>query len=153
MASRLSVRIVLPPISTEGMTSADVHKLADDVRDQMLTTLKEISTPSPEARQQDGEGAPLLEDQGGEAYGSAQDSRVRRRVSRGDDQGDDVTSTGSSTASSSSAELVQTGAVDAKALAGDVKNTAKRAVVADSAEGETEDEMDEHGAVIVKKPN
>jgi lysophosphatidate acyltransferase len=41
--TRLSV--VLPPISTTGMTAADVPALADLVRDQMLAALIDISKP------------------------------------------------------------------------------------------------------------
>lgn len=39
--------LVLPPISTEGVAeeSADIEKLANMCRDQMLATLKEITPP------------------------------------------------------------------------------------------------------------
>ena len=80
---------VLPPIPTDGMSATDVHQLVDTVRDQMLTTLKQISTASPEARvltsdddasEEVGESAPLIGRSSG-VYGS-QDDGVRRR-SRG----------------------------------------------------------------------
>jgi lysophosphatidate acyltransferase len=35
--------LVLPPIPTTGLTSADVNDLVDRVRDQMLETLRDIS--------------------------------------------------------------------------------------------------------------
>ncbi|KAJ3067102.1 1-acylglycerol-3-phosphate O-acyltransferase [Podochytrium sp. JEL0797] len=42
------VRIkVLPPVSTEGLVTADVGELTEKVRGQMLATLKEISAPPP----------------------------------------------------------------------------------------------------------
>lgn len=37
---------VLPPISTDGMTSDDVTSLAESTRQLMLDTLRSISTPS-----------------------------------------------------------------------------------------------------------
>jgi len=37
---------VLPPISTDGMTSDDVNLLAESTRELMLSTLKSISQPS-----------------------------------------------------------------------------------------------------------
>ncbi|WRT63542.1 uncharacterized protein IL334_000447 [Kwoniella shivajii] len=40
---------VLPPISTIGLSSEDVTKLSEDTREKMLSTLKEISAPSPSA--------------------------------------------------------------------------------------------------------
>jgi len=36
-------KIVLPPISTEGLTADDVNSLLEKVRNQMLETLKELS--------------------------------------------------------------------------------------------------------------
>jgi lysophosphatidate acyltransferase len=38
---------VLPPVSTEGLTSSDVTELAASVRGQMLHTLREISVKVP----------------------------------------------------------------------------------------------------------
>ena len=38
---------VLPPISTEGLTAADVAELAERTRETMLATLKEISVSAP----------------------------------------------------------------------------------------------------------
>lgn len=37
---------VLPPVSTEGLTSADVHELAERVHAQMVAALREISVPA-----------------------------------------------------------------------------------------------------------
>jgi lysophosphatidate acyltransferase len=37
---------VLPPISTDGLTTADVGELSVCVREQMLHVLREISDPS-----------------------------------------------------------------------------------------------------------
>jgi lysophosphatidate acyltransferase len=133
---------VLPPISTEGMTSAQVGKLADDVRDQMLKTLREISTPSPEATtanaariEEQGEQEPLLQDSR-PSY-TAESSGVRRRSP-------------SSKSAATSEDLAQTGAVDARTLVGDVAGSVKRAAVG-SEEGETDEETED--GVIVNKPN
>ncbi|GHJ88009.1 hypothetical protein NliqN6_4411 [Naganishia liquefaciens] len=140
---------VLPPISTDGMSASDVHQLTDTVRDQMLTTLKEISTPSPEARIVDaadeaGEDAPLMGRSSG-VYGSNDDG-VRRRASRGSSA--DVPTTPPTTRASRE-ELAQTGSIDARGLVEDAKVAVG---VERDAEGEDEDEVDENGAVLVKKP-
>lgn len=141
----LDAPTVLPPISTDGMTAADVGKLTEQVRDQMLSTLREISTPSPEAstssaeareESQQGESEPLLRDSR-TSYTAESSGGARRRSP--------------SSKSVESEELAQTGAVDARALASDLKDSAKRAV-REEGEGETEDEMDE-GGVVVRKPN
>ncbi|KIR29772.1 phosphatidylinositol glycan, class A [Cryptococcus deuterogattii LA55] len=50
---------VLPPISTAGLSTADVPKLIEKTRNAMLQTLQEISTPSP-ATSQTGSPDPLL---------------------------------------------------------------------------------------------
>ena len=126
------------------MTAADVGKLTEQVRDQMLSTLQEISTPSPEAstssasrgESQQGESEPLLRDSR-TSYTAESSGGARRRSP--------------SSKSVESEELAQTGAVDARALASDLKDSAKRAV-REEGEGETEDEMDE-GGVVVRKPN
>jgi hypothetical protein len=140
------------------MTAADVHQLTDDVRDKMLATLKEISTPSPEARivpstgdaegSEDGEEQPLIGRSSG-VYGShsngSQDEGMRRRGS----------SRGSSASSAASRrEMVETGAVDARGLVSDLGEAVGAAGGGKDGEGdaETEDEIDETGAVLVKKP-
>ncbi|CCM01751.1 uncharacterized protein FIBRA_03817 [Fibroporia radiculosa] len=46
----LKVR-VLPPISTEGLTTADIPELAERVREQMVAALREISVPAPSTSQ------------------------------------------------------------------------------------------------------
>lgn len=126
-------------MSTEGMTSAEVGKLADDVREQMLKTLREISTPSPEAAtnsariEEQGEQEPLL--QYARPSYSAESSGVRRRSP--------------SSKSATSEDLAQTGAVDATTLVGDVGESVKRAAV--GSEGETDEETED--GVIVNKPN
>lgn len=133
--------LVLPPISTEGMTAAEVGKLADDVRDKMLRTLQEISSPSPEAasrgaaaRSQEGEDAPLLQGSQEARYSADESAGVRRRSP--------------SSKSATSEDLAQTGALDGKALVGDVGESVKRAAAVGE---ETEDEETEDG-VIVNKP-
>jgi hypothetical protein len=143
------------------MTAADVHQLTDEVREKMLATLKEISTPSPEARivpstgdaegSEDGEEQPLIGRSSG-VYGSHDEGMRRRGSSRG--------SSASSVASRR--EMVETGAVDARGLARDLGEAVGAAGAAGGAEGtkegegegeaETEDEIDETGAVLVKKP-
>lgn len=139
---------VLPPIATDGMSATDVHQLADTVRDQMLATLKQISTASPEARvlpsnddasEEFGESAPLIGRSSG-VYGS-QDDGVRRR-SRGSSADDAATT--------SREELAQTGAVDARGLVEDVKSAVTGAD--ERGADEEEDEVDENGAVLVRKP-
>lgn len=140
------------------MTAADVHQLTDDVREKMLATLKEISTPSPEARilpsaadaegSENDEAQPLIGRSSG-VYGS-NDSDVRHRGS----------SRGSSESSGASKrEMVETGAVDARGLVRDLGKAVGAAGAVDGAkngdgegEAETEDEIDEGGAVLVKKP-
>lgn len=100
---------VLPPVSTEGLTSADVGKLSETVREDMLKALREISTLSPEAEQQrpgirrdeshDSHVPLVAAMDGGDpdiSYGSADqsvpararssDSELRRRTSQSDDR-------------------------------------------------------------------
>lgn len=126
----------------------------------MLATLKEISTPSPKARigsvdeaEGEGEEEPLMGRASG-VYGSGEDGTdgVRRRVSRG--EGEEGSSRGSSASSGGrereERELAQTGSVDARGLVEDVKIAV--GVEETGTETETEDEMDEHGAALVKKP-
>lgn len=126
------------------MTAADVGKLTEDVRDEMLKTLREISTRSPEASSSSsgeartearGEEEPLLHDSR-RSYAVESSSGARRRSP-------------SSKSEASDSELAETGAVDAKALVRDVGESAKRAA---GEGGEMEDEETEDG-VIVKKPN
>ncbi|KAJ9110506.1 hypothetical protein QFC22_006727 [Naganishia vaughanmartiniae] len=170
---------VLPPISTEGMTAADVHSLADEVREKMLDTLREISTPSPEATRNttdgsdraEGESEPLL----GRPSGTYADfsptmeesNHVRRRSSKTDQElSSGTTSTGRSSSRSPSSSsiakeaattttdtLAETGKIDGRQLVNDVKDTAKKTVTTTSGGEEEEDELDEHGAVFVNKPN
>ncbi|KAJ9092588.1 hypothetical protein QFC19_008696 [Naganishia cerealis] len=157
---------VLPPISTEGMTAADVHSLTNDVRQKMLHALREISTPSPEAtvartvddgegQSEEGEEEPLLGRPSGTYTAAASgEANVRRRASK---TGEELSSPRSPSSSSSSSvakegdNLTETGTMDARQLMKDVKDTAKEAVTASS--GEEEDEVDEDGAVFVNKPN
>ncbi|KAJ9115358.1 hypothetical protein QFC24_006973 [Naganishia onofrii] len=165
-------RQVLPPISTEGMTAADVHSLADSVREKMLHTLREISTPSPEAAQissenhdneqtQDGEEEPLLGRPSSGTYTestSNETGNIRRRASSktGSSRGSSASSASSpsSPKTGKSDTLAETGTMDARQLVKDVKDTAKEAVTASNQEEEEEeDEVDEHGAVFVNKPN
>ncbi|KAJ9091800.1 hypothetical protein QFC21_007103 [Naganishia friedmannii] len=161
---------VLPPISTEGMTAADVHSLVDEVREKMLHTLREISTPSPEAagatiegaeEPAEGEEEPLL-GRPSATYTAAGEENIRHRVSKSGEERDATTSsTGRSSSRSPSSSsvakegdnLAETGTMDARQLVNDVKKTAKEAVVGGEEEEEEEDEVDEHGAVFVNKPN
>jgi lysophosphatidate acyltransferase len=44
---KIALSIVLPPISTEGLTTDDVTSLTESTRETMLATLREISEPGP----------------------------------------------------------------------------------------------------------
>lgn len=152
------------------MTAADVHSLADDVREKMLHTLREISTPSPEAAasgrttttegesQAQGEEEPLLGRPSGTYTGSAssETGNIRRRASKtGSSRESSASSSSVAVAKESKTDnLAETGTMDARLLMKDVKDTAKQAVTAPTGEEEEEeDEVDEHGAVFVNKPN
>lgn len=56
---------MLPPISTDGLTAADVGDLAVRVREQMLETLREISDPN----------APPAPDTSSETFGFSQTTK------------------------------------------------------------------------------
>jgi hypothetical protein len=106
-----------------------------------MKTLREISTPSPEATtnsahiEEQGEQEPLLQD-ARPSYSAESSNGVRRRSP--------------SSKSATGEDLVQTGAVDARALVGDVGESVKRAAAVGS-EGETDEETED--GVIVNKPN
>jgi lysophosphatidate acyltransferase len=154
---------VLPPVSTEGLTSADVGKLAESIREDMLKALREISAPEelatakPKLHREDSndstvpltsaiDGVPSERDYGttdsaetGARVASAmvrqpsKESELRRRVSQGDEdatQGD--VSRPEASASGSTSSVGRVGKLESR-------------------DG-TEDELDDEGAVLVKRP-
>ena len=78
--------LVLPPISTEGMTSEDVDSLVESTRSAMVTALEAISRPGPSHRTNiklspEDLQTPLAElpRQLGEPVGQESDSRRRKQ--------------------------------------------------------------------------
>jgi len=159
---RLRVR-VLPPVSTEGLTSADVGKLAENIREDMLKALREISAPEELATAKPKINREISNDStvplasaidgipSGRDYGStdsaetgssvasgmarepSKESELRRRVSQSDEDAQQ--------AESSRKDEAPTGST----------SSARRVGKLDSRDC-TEDELDDEGAVLVKRP-
>lgn len=146
---------VLPPISTQGLSSEDVGQLAQDVRESMVTTLKEISAPPPAAsvtevdddEDEDSETVPLAKGKKetstkSAGYGTGE---LRRRTSAGDTPGNKQSKVDKK-------EVAETGALDGQ---GGVMAGALDAVKGETAgqkrAGEEEEESDD-GAVLVARP-
>lgn len=129
---------ILPPVSTQGLTTDDVGKLADDVRESMLSTLREISAPGPsqltEVSDDESESAPLTGRQ--TDYGSGTTStEIRRRTS----------------ASSTAKDVAEIGSLEGGVTAGVVEAVKAEGSKGSKEEG-TEDELTDEGAVLVKRP-
>lgn len=148
--------LVLPPVSTAGLTNDDVQTLANSVRDQMISTLKEISHPGPSEfdLESDDENVPLTSGAGaaggesdisaGTGYGSiVEGGELRRRVSSNAGEGEGGTSTGNV-----KKEMREAGAVDDGPRG---MGVAEAITGGNNGEG-TEDEMDDEGAVLVRRP-
>lgn len=148
---------VLPPISTEGLTTDDVPELAERVRKIMLEALKEISAPGPSDLKKDDEPQAAADATNREserliAEGSSKDygsGDLRRRVSpasSNDKSKNDGTSLGKSTSQATvDREIAETGQLDGGVTAG-IGKAAKK-------QGFEGSEEEDEGAVLVKRPS
>lgn len=163
----LNIRfIVLPPVSTDGMTTSDVQSLADSVRDKMIAALKEISAPGPSQLHSeddnDDDTVPLINSTHAETSTNAGDSQygsvgntgeLRRRISSPSGKAEE------SIDKPAIREIIEAGALDEgvslgarEAVLGKDDNTPISASAVEGDADGTEDELDDDGAVLVKRP-